>query len=68
MTVAQIEREALQLSADELRQLIAKLLTFNLRRDGAAWREIQEGLDDKALESWTSLRDAKKELLTDVAD
>ncbi len=63
MTLAQIEQEALTLPGEDLRKLIARLVSFNLRLDDADWQEMKRRMDDKNPDSWISLDAAKAELL-----
>lgn len=62
MTLAQIEQEALRLPGEDLRRLIARLVSVNLQRDDADWKEINRRLDDKDPGAWVTLDAAKAEL------
>jgi hypothetical protein len=65
MKLADLQREAEQLSPDEQRKLIGFLVGISMRRDESYRAMITSRLDDKNPENWISLQDAKRMLSED---
>lgn len=68
MSLADIQREAEQLPAEQQRALIARLVALNVRRDEVQWAEIQRRMNDSNLQSWVSLDAAREALFQNRAD
>ncbi len=68
MSLADIQREAEGLPADQQRALIARLVALNVRRDEQEWAEIQRRMNDRDPHSWVSLDKARELLFQSRAD